>query len=55
MAETIGKIIKYLRQERNWTREELAERLGVTSQVTSKREFEGDCRIFHNSCFLLSL
>ena len=40
MAETIGKIIKYLRKERNWTQKELAERIGVTTQAISKWESE---------------
>lgn len=35
---TLGKKIQKLRKEKNWTQEELAERLGVSSQAVSKWE-----------------
>lgn len=40
MSQSIGKIIKMLRKERNFTQEELAEQLNVTSQAVSKWENE---------------
>lgn len=40
MSQSIGKMIKMLRKERNLTQEELAEQLNVTSQAVSKWENE---------------
>lgn len=40
MSQTIGQIIKKLRKERNFTQEELAEQLNITSQAVSKWENE---------------
>ena len=40
MSFTIGQTIKKLRKERNFTQEELAEQLNVTSQAVSKWENE---------------
>lgn len=40
MSQSIGKIIKALRKERNFTQEELAEQLNVTPQAVSKWENE---------------
>jgi len=40
MSQSIGQTIKRLRKERNFTQEELAEQLNVTSQAVSKWENE---------------
>lgn len=40
MSQSIGKTIKMLRKERNFTQEEIAEQLNVTSQAVSKWENE---------------
>ncbi len=40
MSQSIGQTIKNLRKEKNFTQEELAELLNVTSQAVSKWENE---------------
>ena len=40
----LGKVIRKYRKERNFTQEEMAERLGVTASAVNKWEREGSLR-----------